>query len=512
MKKLIAAPPSTLPCSAVIDCHRNLFSLWLTTGRKLGRSALLHSFTISSKPCCVEAKQRRSANYHPSIWDPKCEFHGTKLKELKKEVTSLLAFAPDPWATWKLIDLMQRLGVAYHFGKEIDEALNNVLKETVIGDLYTTSLLFRILREHAFPISTGDSRVKNEVEVPLRRSLRQKKSAISNDYVVYLEASDYDISHVMELVTFNDVINYPQSIIWIDTMKDEMSSMAQNGVWELIKLPKGCRLIGYKLVYRSKKDSERKSERFKAKLVAKGFTQRDGVYYNETFSPVSSKGFYRIIMVFVAHFDLELHQMDVKIAFLNGNLEKKVYMVQIEGFHESKSESLVCKLQKSIYNLKQASKQWYLKFDKVITSMGFEENKVDQCIYLKINGSKFIFLVLYVDDIMLASNHVGLLHETKQLSSKTFDMKNLGDASFVLVIKIRDRFKLSHCLKNDLERESMKDIPHSSVVGSIIKVDNLEIVGYTYSNFAGCHDDMKSISRAATEAVWLKNLISRLCC
>lgn len=87
------------------------------------------------------------------------EFHGTKLKELKKEVTSLLAFAPDPWATWKLIDLMQRLGVAYHFGKEIDEALNNVLKETVIGDLYTTSLLFRILREHAFPISTGDSRV-----------------------------------------------------------------------------------------------------------------------------------------------------------------------------------------------------------------------------------------------------------------------------------------------------------------------------------------------------------------
>ncbi|XP_017971249.1 PREDICTED: probable terpene synthase 9 [Theobroma cacao] len=164
MKKLIAAPPSTLPCSAVIDCHRNLFSLWLTTGRKLGRSGLLHSFTISSKPCCVEAKQRRSANYHPSIWDPKVieslttpysyEFHGTKLKELKKEVTSLLAFAPDPWATWKLIDLMQRLGVAYHFGKEIDEALNNVLKETVIGDLYTTSLLFRILREHAFPIST----------------------------------------------------------------------------------------------------------------------------------------------------------------------------------------------------------------------------------------------------------------------------------------------------------------------------------------------------------------------
>ena len=145
-------------------------------------------------------------------------------------------------------------------------------------------------------------------------------------------------------------------------------------------------------------------------------------------------------MALVAHFDLELHQMDVKTAFLNGDLSEEVYMVQPEGFEEKGKENLVCRLKKSIYGLKQASRQWYLKFDEVVTSLGFIENKVDQCIYLKVSGSKFMFLVLYVDDILLASSDLKLLNETKLLLSKTFDMKDLGEASFVLGIEIhRDR-------------------------------------------------------------------------
>ncbi|WRX07881.1 Integrase [Theobroma cacao] len=121
---------------------------------------------------------------------------------------------------------------------------------------------------------------ENEVEVHLRRYSRQRKSIIPIDYMFAM---------------------------WMDTMKDEMSFMAQNGIWELIELPKGCRPIGYKWVYKTKKDSKGKLERFKAKLVAKGFTQREGVDYNETFSPVSSKDSFRIIMALVAYFDLELH-------------------------------------------------------------------------------------------------------------------------------------------------------------------------------------------------------------
>ena len=98
-------------------------------------------------------------------------------------------------------------------------------------------------------------------------------------------------------------------------------------------------------------------------------------------------------MAFVAHYDLELHQMDVKTAFLNGNIDETIYMVQPENFESNESKQLVCKLKRSIYGLKQASRQWYRKFDQVITSFNFKENTIDQCIYLKFSGSKFIILV-----------------------------------------------------------------------------------------------------------------------
>jgi hypothetical protein len=130
--------------------------------------------------------------------------------------------------------------------------------------------------------------------------------------------------------------------------------------------------------------------------VAKGFTQKGGIDYRETFSPVSKKDSLRIIMALVAHCELELHQMDVKTAFLNGSLEEDIYMDQPEGFSIKGKEHLACKLKKSIYGLKQASRQWYLKFHNTITSFGFKENIVDRCIYLKVSGSKFIFLILNV--------------------------------------------------------------------------------------------------------------------
>ena len=111
------------------------------------------------------------------------------------------------------------------------------------------------------------------------------------------------------------------------------------------------------------------------------------------------------------------------MTFLNGNLEEEVYMKQPEGFSSSSGEHLVCKLKKSIYGLKQASRQWYLKFHNVISSFGFMENIMDQCIYQKVSGSKICFLVLYVDDILLATNDKSLLHEVTQFPSKNFDMR-----------------------------------------------------------------------------------------
>ena len=127
--------------------------------------------------------------------------------------------------------------------------------------------------------------------------------------------------------------------------------------------------------------------------------------------------------------------MDVKTAFLNRSLEEDVYIGQPEGFSIKGKKHLACKLKKSIYALKQASRQWYLKFDDTITSFGLKENTIDWCIYLKVNGSKFIFLILYVDDILLASSDLDLLHETKKkFLSKNFEMKDMGKATYVIAI------------------------------------------------------------------------------
>ena len=123
-------------------------------------------------------------------------------------------------------------------------------------------------------------------------------------------------------------------------------------------------------------------EKFKARLVAKGFTQIEGIDFNDTFSPVSSKDSLRIVMALVVHYDLELHQMDIKIAFLNGDLHEDVYMAQPEGFVVEGKDHMCCRLKKSIYGLKQVSRQWYIKFDNVIQNFCFAENKRGNCIYI----------------------------------------------------------------------------------------------------------------------------------
>ena len=147
-------------------------------------------------------------------------------------------------------------------------------------------------------------------------------------------------------------------------------------------------------------------------------------------------------MALVAHYDLELHQMDVKTAFLNGDLDENVHMAQPKGFVMKGKECMGCRQKKSIYGLKQASREWYLKFDGTIRKFGFKENMKDNCVYTKFKNGKFIFLILYVDDILLASSVVNLLLETKKFLSSNFDMKDLGKVSFVLGIEIhRDRKK-----------------------------------------------------------------------
>jgi hypothetical protein len=157
-------------------------------------------------------------------------------------------------------------------------------------------------------------------------------------------------------ISFHQAMESPNHEKWIEAMEEEMKLMKDNDAWDIVPLPEGAKPVGCKWIFKTKRDLKGKVERYKAHLVAKGFTQKEGIDYKETLSHVSSKDSLRIIMAFVAHFDLELHQMDVKTTFLNGNIGETIYMVQAKHFVRGDPKSMVCKLRKSIYGLKQASR------------------------------------------------------------------------------------------------------------------------------------------------------------
>ncbi|GKF26494.1 retrotransposon protein, putative, ty1-copia subclass [Tanacetum coccineum] len=178
----------------------------------------------------------------------------------------------------------------------------------------------------------------------------------------------------------------------------------------------------------------------KAHLVAKGFTQTYEVNYEETFSSVADIKAIRILVAIAAFYDYEIWQMDVRTAFLDGHLSEEVYMVQLEGFVKPKYPNRVCKLKRSIYGLKHASRQWNKRFDDEIKKFGFTQNRDEPCVYKKAGGSNVTFLILFVDNILIMGNHIPMLQDVKSYLGRCFAMKDLAEAAYILGIKIyRDR-------------------------------------------------------------------------
>jgi hypothetical protein len=349
----------------------------------------------------------------------------------------------------------------------------------------------------------NDHETSNEITTEPRGSTRERATPDWYDpclNVMIVDNNDEDPA------TYEEAMMSPDSNKWQEAMKSEMGSMYDNKVWTLVDLPDSRKAVENKWIFKRKTDADGNITVYKARLVAKGFRQIQGVDYDETFSPVAKLKSVRILLAIAAFFDYEIWQMDVKTAFLNGDIEEELYMVQPKGFVDPKNADKVCKLQRSIYGLKQASRSWNRRFDKVIKDFGFIQCHGEACIYKKVSGSSVAFLILYVDDILLIGNDIELLSSVKGYLNNSFSMKDLGEASYILGIKIyRDRsrrliglsqstyldkilkkFRMDESKKGFLpmlpgkvlsktqgpataeERERMTNIPYASAVGSIM--------------------------------------------
>ena len=250
--------------------------------------------------------------------------------------------------------------------------------------------------------------------------------------------------------SYTEALRAPDAAQWKLAMDEEMASLHENGTWTLEQQPVGVRPIPVKWVYKVKRDALGNVERYKARLVAKGFMQKEGIDYNEVFAPVSKHTTLRTLLTLVAPEDLELHQLDIKTAFLNGDLEETIYMQQPEGYVEG-GRNLVCHLRKSLYGLKQAPRAWNTRLKQELEGMGFTASEADPGLFTaKYKGSN-IYILVYVDDILVAAKNLADIEHIKARLTTIFDVRDLGEARYFLGMSL-DRNRQAKTLKMSQER------------------------------------------------------------
>lgn len=260
---------------------------------------------------------------------------------------------------------------------------------------------------------------------------------ISN-FVSYDHFSQKHRAYLAELASHEKPKSYAQAVNhaeWRDAMAQEIKALEDNHTWELTTLPPGRKTVGCRWVYKIKYKATGEIEKHKARLVAKGFTQVEGEDFNETFAPVAKMTTVRCLLSVAIAKGWELHQMDVNNAFLHGELDEEVYMAVPQGYSVPE-RGLVCRLRKSLYGLKQASRNWYSKLSQALIEYGFTECHADHSLFVHSRDSIFLAVLVYVDDLVIAGNDASACTNFKQYLSKCFHMKDLGSLKYFLGLEL----------------------------------------------------------------------------
>ncbi|KAK9769258.1 putative Integrase catalytic domain-containing protein [Seiridium cardinale] len=238
-------------------------------------------------------------------------------------------------------------------------------------------------------------------------------------------------TEILEPKSLNQAKYSPQWLQWYKAMGSEHKSLVDNRTWKLCQLPKGRRALTGKWVYKVKTNQDGEVERYKARWVVRGFEQTDGVDFNETFASVVKPMSYKVLFAIAAALDLEVHQMDVKTAFLYGSVNEEIYVQQPPEFDDGTDN--VCKLNKALYGLKQAPRIWYETLASFLKTLGFENLDADVGVFARGN----CYIAVYVDDLLIVGPTITEINDIKDALKTKFQMSDLGEVSYYLGMSVR---------------------------------------------------------------------------
>jgi hypothetical protein len=239
--------------------------------------------------------------------------------------------------------------------------------------------------------------------------------------------------------TYQEALSGEESELWQKSMDEEMRSLLENDTWELVERPEGVKPILMKWVYKVKQDAQGNVERYKSRLVAKGFLQKQGVDFEEVYAPVSKHTTLRALLAIVAQQDLELHKLDVKTTFLNGELEEEIYMQQPQGYEQG-GPNTVCRLLRALYGLRQAPRAWHRCLTRVLEDLEFVASSADAALFRGTVDGETVWLLVWVDDILVAAQGKERVAKVKAHLTAKFDVRDLGPATYFLGMELsRDR-------------------------------------------------------------------------
>lgn len=372
-----------------------------------------------------------------------------------------------------------------NLSKSITDTSSNTDYENPLDDTY-------------LPSQSVDISPANETGIKTRRQRKLQTNNESSSLYICMNGESTSSLLNNDPQSLEEALQSNESEEWKQAMKEEYESLIHNNTWSLVDLPGGKKVIPCKWVFKRKFDHTGEISRYKARLVIKGYKQKKGIDYNEIYAPVVRYTSIRYLMGIAAKYNLEIHQMDAITAFLQGDVDEDIYMSQPPTFDRGEK---VCHLNKAIYGLKQASRQWNKRLNSVLLEIGMKRSKLDPCIYFRIlSKTDILFISVYVDDLLLFYNRSETGEEIKKKLKDNFNMKDMGKAKQCIgfrithedqnkisldqsmyIKKILTRFGMDDCKpvwtpcdpniqlkKAESEGEILRNIPYQEAIGCLL--------------------------------------------